>query len=145
METISNTKIFIIDDDPLTSALYEQHLRNQSFEDISIYDEGQLAVNELIQEPDIILLDHQMDEMDGIEVLRKIKRFSPDIYVIFISGQENIDVAINSLKYGAFDYIVKGENDTAKISKVISKIFEVKEELKMETRSPLKKVLSFIL
>lgn len=145
MENYTDTKIFIIDDDPLTSALYEQHLKNKSFNNIQVFNEGQLAINALVEQPEIVLLDHQMDEMDGVEVLRKIKRFNPDIYVIFISGQEEIDIAVTSLKYGAFDYIVKGPNDTNKISQVISKIFEVKEDLKMSSRGPLKKALSFLL
>jgi len=56
---------------------------------------------------DIILCDIKMPEMDGIEVLDKIMEFKPDTTVVMISGHGNIDTAVESIKKGAFDFIVK--------------------------------------
>lgn len=137
-------KIFIIDDDPFTTALYEQSLANLGYTDVSSYNEGLLSLNDLIQEPKIIFLDQNMDDITGLEMLRKIKRFDPNIYVVMVSGQEDIETAVKALKIGAFDYIVKGEGDIEKINQVLLKISNVQEMLKRSNKGPIRKFLSFV-
>lgn len=56
---------------------------------------------------DIILCDIKMPEMDGIEVLGKILEIKPETTVVMISGHGNIDTAVEAIKKGAFDFIVK--------------------------------------
>ena len=56
---------------------------------------------------DIILCDIKMPEMDGIEVLEKIMELKPETTVVMISGHGNIDTAVEAIKKGAFDFIVK--------------------------------------
>ena len=56
---------------------------------------------------DIILCDIKMPEMDGIEVLEKILELKPETTVVMISGHGNIDTAVEAIKKGAFDFIVK--------------------------------------
>jgi len=58
-------------------------------------------------EYDIILCDIKMPEMDGIEVLEKIMEIKPNTTVVMISGHGNIDTAVEAIKKGAFDFIVK--------------------------------------
>jgi DNA-binding NtrC family response regulator len=137
-------KFFVIDDDPFHYLKFEQQLKNLGFVDVTIFDNGQTAVNQLTLGPDIILLDYEMTPINGIEVLKKIKRFNPDIYVILISAQEQMQVAINALKYGAFDYIIKGDNDTKKLIDVIHRINEVETLLKQQRRSPLNTIKSIL-
>ena len=70
---------------------------------------GKKCLDNLHEKPAIITLDYTLPDMEGEEVLRKIKNFSPDSHVIIISAQENIGTAVNLLKIGAFDYITKDE------------------------------------
>ena len=56
---------------------------------------------------DIVLCDIKMPEMDGIEVLKKIMEIKPETTVVMISGHGNIDTAVEAIKQGAFDFIVK--------------------------------------
>ncbi len=56
---------------------------------------------------DIILCDIKMPEMDGLEVLKKIMEIKPETTVVMISGHGNIDTAVESIKLGAYDFIVK--------------------------------------
>jgi DNA-binding NtrC family response regulator len=72
-------------------------------------------------------LDHQMDTFTGYEVLKKIKRYDPNIFVVMVSGQEDIKTAVDTLKHGAFDYILKSDHDEQKIGEVLEKIAQVKE------------------
>jgi signal transduction histidine kinase len=61
--------------------------------------------------PSIVLTDIKMPEMDGIELLRKLKQISPDTEVIMITGHGDMDLAIKSVKYEASDFVTKPIND----------------------------------
>ncbi len=63
------------------------------------------------ERPLIVLTDIKMPEMDGIELLRRIKAVSPDTEVILITGHGDMDLAINSVKYEATDFVTKPIND----------------------------------
>ncbi len=62
-------------------------------------------------QPPIVLTDIKMPEMDGIELLRRLKELSPDTEVIMITGHGDIDLAIKSVKYEATDFVTKPIND----------------------------------
>ncbi|MCA6362155.1 MAG: response regulator [Bacteroidetes bacterium] len=124
-----NPKIFLVDDDPFYRLIYEKMLRRLGYSKITCFEDGQQAINQLTGHPEIIFLDHVMNNMDGLDVLLKIKRINPDIYVVFISSQESISVAVDALKYGAFDYIIKGQDDQGKISNVLERIMQVRIKL----------------
>ena len=127
-----NFKIFIVDDDSYFSNLYKQHLLNIEYTDVHCFDNGRDCLKNLIQQPDIIFLDYNMDDLNGFEVLKKIKRYDPNVFIVMISAQEEISIAVNSLKYGSFDYIIKNNSICDSIDTVIEKIIMVKEELKRE-------------
>lgn len=143
-ENKKTDKVFIVDDDAMIGNLYAKHLNNLGYEDVTFFENGQDCLNQLIEEPQIIFLDQQMDYLEGIEVLRKIKRFDPDIYVVFVSGQEDMETAINSLKYGAFDYIIKGKNDIERIEEVLKRIVRIREQLNRREPGIFRKFLSLI-
>jgi DNA-binding NtrC family response regulator len=144
MNTIDKLKIFLVDDDPFCLNLYQQYLNSIRYDDITCFNNGPDCLNFLIQQPDIIFLDHGMDNLSGLEVLKKIKRFNPDIYVVFLSGQENIATAVSALKYGAFDYIVKGDEQLENIAKVLGKVSEIKELLKVKRPGLIGKLFTFL-
>jgi DNA-binding NtrC family response regulator len=144
MENQNQFKFFIVDDDIFCANLYEQHLTNMNYNDITYFSNGNDCLNNLHLNPEIIFLDHNMEDMTGFEVLKKIKRYNPNIYVVMISGQENIKTAVDALKYGAFDYIIKDTNVCEKINLIINKIIQVKAELKKANPSFIQKLLAFI-
>ncbi len=144
MQNNSTQKIFIVDDDSFCTALYKQHLLNEGYTNITTFTNGQDCLNHLTDQPQIILLDYEMEPYNGLEVLKKIKRFNPDIYLLVISGQDDMQVAINALKYGAFDYIIKGKNELEKITSLLQKIGGVMEILAQPTSPRLNRIFSFL-
>lgn len=143
MENQSEFKFFIVDDDVFCSSLYEQHLNNIGCTNITHFSNGIDCLNNLHENPDIIFLDHNMNDLTGFEVLKKIKRINPAIYVVMISGQDDIKTAVDALKYGAFDYLIKDDQVSTKIEILISKIIKIKEELKKSNGGIITKLLSF--
>ena len=144
MDNQNQFKFFIVDDDIFCANLYEQYLKNLNYTDITYYSNGHDCLSNLHNLPDIIFLDHNMEDMNGFEVLKKIKRINPNIYVVMVSAQENIKTAVDALKFGAFDYIIKDNNVCGKMNIIISNIIKVKEQLKKSNPGFFRKMLSFI-
>lgn len=138
MESTKRLRIFLVDDDVFSLSLTEQHIRNLGYDGITSFETGGACLNSLEQKPDIIFLDHNMDTLTGFEVLKKIKRFNPDIYVVMLSGQENMKTAVDSLKFGAFDYLIKGDHQEAKIADVLKRIEDVQALLRKNKPSFLR-------
>ncbi|MEP6748212.1 MAG: response regulator [Bacteroidota bacterium] len=117
------TSIFLVDDDVLCLNLYQQFLKQLGYTNVRLFDNGNDCLESLsIHQPDIIFLDYNMDDLNGIDVLKQIKKFNPSITVLFISGQEDIEIAVNAMKQGALDYIVKSSLNTEKMKKIMERI-----------------------
>lgn len=123
------SKIFLVDDDPFCLQLMAHAIHGLGFQNIHTFDNGASCLDALIDEPDIIFLDQMMGSVSGTDALKAIKRFNPDIYVVLVSGQQQVQVAVDSLKYGAFDYVVKDEQLTNRLATVLTKVEQVQELL----------------
>ena len=86
-------------------------LRSDVYEVVTAYsgEEG-LEVFEK-SSPDIVLTDLKMPGMNGLEVLKRVKKANPETEVIIITGHGDIDSAIEALQYGASDFINKPIRD----------------------------------
>lgn len=136
--------VFVVDDDRFHHEIMKQVLSEVGIQNIKCFDSGVECLNEIYQNPDVIFLDHQMDVYSGFETLRKIKRHNPNVFVVMISGQEDIDTAVETLKYGSFDYIRKNENMASNIKKVLIKIVQIRALLRERKPSFLKNVLKVL-
>ena len=110
MKDSTPCRIFVIEDDPT----YTKFLRyvfelNPDYE-VYYFEDGRSAIEKLHLNPTVITLDYALPDMDGEAVLKQIQEYDPEINVIVVSAQEKIGTAINLLKLGAYDYIVK-DND----------------------------------
>lgn len=129
MKNENKIKIFLVDDDALfLKSLEIEFLENADFE-IETYSTGELCLENLSHNPDVIILDYQLDgivknAMNGLETLDKIKAFNPQIPVIMLSSQDKIEVAVNCMHHKAFDYVVKSETAFVRLQKIISTIFK---------------------
>lgn len=143
MENQNKLKFFIVDDDIFCANMYQQDLKTMGFNDVTYFNNGSDCLRNLDERPDIILLDHNMEGISGFEVLKKIKRYNPNIYVVMISGQETIKTAVDALKFGAFDYVSKDSNVSEKIVQIINKIITVQEKLRKSNPNFIQRLLFF--
>lgn len=126
MKNYKNPTIFIVEDDIAFSKLTEKTLRTAGHNNIKIYPTGENCIDDLSNSaPDIVLQDFEMPGINGIETMKKIKEIYPDAEFLFLSGQSSIKVAVESLKQGAFDYIVKDEAAQHNVKQKISKILYI--------------------
>ena len=142
MEHKTAQKIFIVDDEPYCLHLLEQYLSNLGYKEVHSFSNSADCLNRLTDEPDFIFLDYNMDNLNGIDLLKKIKRFNPNIIVLFVSSQEKIGIAVDALKFGALDYIIKEDMSEDRIKLNMDKAIAVKEIITKRTRKSLvKKIL----
>lgn len=129
-KTDKNTKIFIVEDNVFYSELVNNKLKEKGYTNIQLFHSGEDCVDNLYQNPSIIILDYDLGKMTGLDVLKEIKGINPNIQVVFLSGQENISVAVNSLKYGAYDYVEKNNHSIQRIPGIIHQINKFNNILK---------------
>ncbi len=144
MQNKKNPLIFVVEDNQMYSKLVVSYLKTNKFSNVESFLTGEDALKNLDKNPDIVIQDYLLDGMTGIEVLIKAKKTNPNVEFIFLSGQDSIDIAINSMKYGAYDYIVKDQMALQKMVNKIHKINSVSELVKSNKRYKVGVVLFFI-
>ena len=125
-------KLFLVDDDAVyLKSLEIEFLNNADFL-IETYATGELCIENLTRNPDVIVLDYLLDGIDknamnGIATLDKIKAFNSDIPVVMLSCQDKIEVAVDCMHHKAFDYVVKSETAFIRLKKTFTSIFSFKK------------------
>src|SRR5215467_11935092 len=100
-------KILVIDDDRDICSLLNRFLSRKGYEVTENY-KGKTSIEYLKENrPDLILADFRLEDMDGTALLQKIKEIYSDMPVIIITGYSDIKTAVEIMKAGAFDYVVK--------------------------------------
>lgn len=102
-------KIFVVEDDPAYTKFLQYVLSLDPDFEIETFPTGKDFINALHKRPQVVTLDYTLPDMPGEKVLKAIREFDPDISVIVVSAQEKIGTAVELLKSGAYDYIIKDE------------------------------------
>jgi two-component system response regulator AtoC len=100
-------KILVIDDEPILRNSLEVALKTSGYEVLTARTGEEGLRFYRMENPDLILLDHWLPGINGDEVLRRIKEDDPEIPVVVMTAQGSIELAVNSMKMGAFDFLVK--------------------------------------
>ena len=100
-------KLLLVDDDSAFRQVMANELKRQGYETATA-GSGEEAVRRLAEvEPDVVLLDLRLPGMNGIDTLKAIHEKAPAAEVIMLTGHGSIDTAIESIRLGAFDYVIK--------------------------------------
>ena len=130
---VKNIKIFVVEDDEWYRRLLVHNLSMNPDYEIQAFGTGKECLNNLHELPDVVTLDYRLPDMKGLEVLKQIKAINDDIQVILISEQDDIEVVVDLLKHGAYDYIVKSKDIRERLLNTvnnISKEFKLKDEIR---------------
>jgi len=144
MDQIEQLKIFVVDDDVFYQNIIEQYIHGIGYTEVKKFNDGLSCLDCINENPDVVFLDYVMETLTGYEVLKKIKRFNPNIYVVMVSSQEEIKTVVDTLKHGAFDYIQKNELEEKSVKQVLHKIIEVRDHLKRTKPSFLRQFFQFL-
>ena len=133
-------KILIIEDEQSIRRVLKKIIseENKSYE-VDEAEDG-LEGLDLIQNTDydLILCDIKMPKVDGVEVLEKVRRIKPEIPVVMISGHGDLDMAVQTMRMGAFDYISKPP-DLNRLLNTVRNALD-RKELVVENKNLKKKI-----
>lgn len=115
-------KIFVVEDDDWYNRLLVHTLSLNPDYVVSNFFNGKDCLDNLHETPDVITLDYRLPDMTGLDILKRIKEEYPDIQVIMISEQGDIDTVVDLLKYGAYDYIVKSKDIKERLLNTVQNI-----------------------
>lgn len=138
-------KIFVVEDNDWYNRLLIHNLSLNPDYEIESFTTGTDCLKNLHKNPDVITLDYRLPDMKGLEILKKIKAENEEIQVILISEQSEIEVVVDLLKYGAYDYIVKSNDIRERLLNTVQNIREginLKREI-VSLRSEIKKKYSY--
>ena len=123
-------KIFVVEDNVLYAQMIKKQLVDEGYQ-VKMFHNGRDFLANLDENPDVVTLDYTLPDMSGFDVLTKIQKRKPETNVIVISAQENITTAIDLMKNGAYDYIMKAPDTREKLSNIIKNIYR-SDQLKTE-------------
>ena len=107
MKNNCDKKILVVDDESEMRVALETTLKREGYEPLSVQD-GKEAWSKIESEDfDLVISDVKMPKMDGVELLRRVKQHSPQTIVIMMTAYGDIDNAVETMKVGAFDYLLK--------------------------------------
>ena len=113
------TKILIIDDEKLVRESIAIYLEDSGYMVIEA-EEGKQGIERFCEfNPDLVLCDLRMPQLDGLEVLKKLGEISPDTPIIIVSGAGQIHDVVEALRLGAHDYLVKPVSDLAVLENAV--------------------------
>jgi DNA-binding response OmpR family regulator len=117
-EGIMKAKILVVDDEKVARKSLADILRLEGY-DVTEVEEGPKALDLLKEESyDLMLLDIRMPGMDGIEVMQKATESSPDTEIIMLTAHGSMESAVESLRFGAHDYLIKPSSPQEILSSV---------------------------
>jgi len=130
---MSIANVLLVDDEVSFVETFSERLELRDFE-ISKAFSGEEALEVLDENKNIevVILDVKMPGMDGIEALAKIKRKNPLVEVMMLSGHADVESAIEGMKQGAFDYLMKPvdmDQITTKVTEAVAKKRQHEEKI----------------
>lgn len=138
-------KIFVVEDDEWYNKLLVHNLSLNPDYEIESFKSGKECLANLHKLPDVVTLDYRLPDMKGLEILKKIKAENEEIQAILISEQDEIEVVVELLKYGAYDYIVKSNDIRERLLNTVQNIrngVRLKREI-VSLRSEVQKKYSY--
>ncbi|MEW6468796.1 MAG: response regulator [Bacteroidota bacterium] len=125
MQTSQGYSVFLVDDDRAFLHSLEHFLQQKLKQNVHIssFASGEECLKHLDEKPDIVVLDYSLNGdpyvLNGMEVMQRIRKAGSQARVIMLSAQDKMDLAVNMVRNGAYDYVVKNEYTFLKIHHVL--------------------------
>lgn len=120
MET--KIKIFVVDDDPIYLLIASKSLQAIQEHEMTSFTSSEKFLKEMNESVDIVILDYNIDQLNGLDLTKIIHEKFPRTTIIGLSSQEDINVAADYIEYGAWRYIIKNKSSPRKIVDLVKEI-----------------------
>lgn len=142
--------IFLVEDNEMYLRTLEKHLKEHITPGTPIrtFSNGEDCLKNMTLKPKIVVLDYFLNStfpkaMNGLDTLKRIKTNNPDTQVLMLSSQDSLQVATDTMKFGAFDYVSKNENAFVRVQNAINNIEKmIAQAITIKTGRQVKFVLA---
>ncbi len=131
MQKAKNPLIFVVEDSLVYKDLIVGYLQSKKFKNIKTFKNGEECLKMLDLKPDLIILDYSFEGIDGLELMKRVKENHPEIDFIFLSAQNDVEIAVKIMRMGAADYIIKNERAPHNLLRSIEHLISVTKEIKI--------------
>lgn len=116
------TKIFIVEDNEVYATLLQHTLESEDKYDVHLIKSADELFKKIHLNPDIVTIDYNLPDRNGLDVLKEVKNYNKDIQAIILSGQERVDVVVECYNHGASSYIIKNDNTIVELTKTVENL-----------------------
>lgn len=127
-----NPLIFIVEDSVVYKDIIIGYLHTKKFKNLKTFKSAEDCLKNMTLKPDIIILDYSFEGLNGLELMKKVQEEFPETEFIFLSGQNSVEVAVNIMKLGASDYIVKNEKAPSALVHSIEHLLNITKKAKLK-------------
>ncbi len=131
MQKIKNPLIFIVEDSLIYKDLIVGYLKSKKFDNIKTFKNGEDCLKEIESKPDLIVLDYSFEGINGLELMKKVREQLPEVDFIFLSAQNDVEIAVKIMRLGAADYIIKNEKAPHNLLRSIEHLITVNKEIRI--------------
>ena len=116
-------RIMTVEDNEIFAMILDWNLKEDLDYTLTNVTSGEECIEQLDEwKPDMIIMDYMLPGLNGLDILKKIKKLKPKIKVIILSSQTSVQVAVDLINAGAEQYIEKNKDPLIKLSKCINEI-----------------------
>ena len=126
-----NPIIHIVDDDPVFTKFILGHVRSNGYDRVKSFESGEEFLETLKENPNVVLLDFSLKGLNGLDVIKEIKKNKPGIKIVVITVVNDPKLEEECLRMGAVDYLVKEEN---RMDAVKTRVLDILHETVIEER-----------
>jgi DNA-binding NtrC family response regulator len=116
---MGKAKVFVVEDDLMYAKMLRHKLSMDPEFEVTVFNDGASFLKQLRENPSVVTLDHSLPDISGLELLKKIRKEYPMINVVVLSAQEDVGTAVEMLRSGAYDYIIKDSGSMDKVWHVV--------------------------
>lgn len=130
-------KIFLIEDNRTEGMLLKLSLGSIDNLSITTFSKGKDLIDNLTQDPDIVIVDLMLPDISGYELIKIITEYDPNIRIVVVSAQRDIDLIAKIQEIGVYNYLVKSEGCIQYLHQVIEDliiVMDYKEKLENEKK-----------
>ncbi|MEL6252554.1 MAG: sigma-54 dependent transcriptional regulator [Bacteroidota bacterium] len=115
-------KVFVIEDDMIFGKILQRALMQEDNYDVHVFQNGKDFFDNIHLNPDIVSIDYNLPDMNGLDILKQVKRYNDDIATVILSGQDKVEVVVEAYTNGANNYIIKNENAVVELTNVVKNL-----------------------
>ncbi|GAB4406091.1 MAG: sigma-54 dependent transcriptional regulator [Bacteroidia bacterium] len=131
MNDADKFSIFVVEDDDFYRELLVFNLETDPDYEVLAFDTAETFLQNLARRPDMVTLDYRLPDMGGEELLKLVKEFDPEIEVVIVSEQKEVETAVKLLRMGAYDYLSKEGDNRDRLLKLAQNI---RQKRSLQTR-----------